>query len=217
LAELHYTNFAPQRWVTRALLLDLDAWVSSGMEPPPSRYPSLSKAELVPRESVRFPNTPAIAFPDYMPRVWRMDFGKEFLTKGVISNEPPLLDQPYTLLVPQVDADGNDRGGVRLPEIAAPLGTFTGWNIQLPQLSSLNYLAGLAGSFEPFPTTREEREKTGDARRSIEERYATQRNYIDQVNQAAQELVRQRFMLAEDLEAVESEARTMWDVIAKDH
>jgi hypothetical protein len=215
-AELHYTNFAPQRWVTRALLLDLDAWVGSGTEPPSSRYPSLAKAELVPRESIRFPNTPAIALPDYMPRVWKMDFGKEFLTRGIISNEPPLLAQPYTLLVPQVDADGNDLGGVRAPEIAAPLGTFTGWNVQLPQLSSLDYLAGLAGSFEPFPKTLAERERTADARKSIAERYASRRNYIDRVNQAAQELVRQRFMLAGDIDAVLSEAGTLWDVIALD-
>jgi hypothetical protein len=84
-------------------------------------------------------------------------------------------------------------------------------------LSSLDYLAGLAGSFEPFPKTREEREKAADARKSIAERYTSRRNYIDQVNRAAQELVRQRFMLAEDIEAVASEAGALWDVIALDN
>ena len=155
-------------------------------DPPRSLYPRLSKGELVARPSVRFPKTPAIAFPDYMPRVWRMDYGDDFPAKGIISNEPPLLGQPYTVLVPQVDPDGNDLGGVRIPEIAAPLGTFTGWNIQLPQLSSLDYLAGLFGSFEPFPKTSEERKRTGDARKAIAERYAGRQQYVDRVKRASQ-------------------------------
>jgi hypothetical protein len=213
--EMHYTNFAQQRWVTRALILDLDAWISSGKEPPPSRHPSLAKAELVPRESVRFPKTPAIGFPDYMPQVWRMDYGPEFLTKGIVANEPPVLGQPYTALVPQVDADGNDLGGIRLPEIAAPLGTFTGWNVQLPQLQNLHYLAGLFGSFEPLPKTREERERLGDARKSIAERYTGRQDYLDQVKRAAQELVRQRFMLVADVDAAVVRAGNMWDAIVK--
>jgi hypothetical protein len=215
LREEHYTNFAQQRWVTRALILDLDSWIASGVEPPPSRYPSLAKGELVARESVHFPKSPAIPFPDYMPQVWRMDFGPDFATKGIIANEPPVLGAPYTVLVPQVDADGNDLGGIRLPEIAAPLGTFTGWNIRLPRLSSLHYLSGLFGSFEPFPKTREDRESAADARKSIAERYPTRQDYLDQVKRAAQDLVKQRFMLPDDVDAAMRRAASMWDAIAK--
>src|SRR5205085_4077090 len=108
----HDANFAEQGWVTRALLLHLDAWVSTGAEPPPSRYPSIARKELGARQSVRFPKIPGLPFPDYMPHVWRMDYGPQFLTKGIISIEPPALGEPYTVLVPQVDADGNDLGGV---------------------------------------------------------------------------------------------------------
>ena len=214
--ELHYANFAEQRWVTRALLLDLDAWVASGAEPPPSRYPFVARAELTARASVRFPAAPVLRFPDYMPQVWRMDYGPEFLTRGIISREPPSLGPPYALLVPQVDAAGNDLGGVRLPEIAVPLGTFTGWNVQLPELKDLHYLAGLFGSFEPFPDTRGQRERTGDARLSLQERYTGRQNYLDRVKKAAEQLVRQRFMLANDIAPVLRRSAEMWDTIARE-
>ena len=71
----HFTNFAEQRWVTRALLLDLDAWTRNESEPPPSQYPSISKGELVALEDVHFPGAPSFPFTTYMPQVWRMDYG----------------------------------------------------------------------------------------------------------------------------------------------
>jgi len=214
-AELQYANFAQQRWIDRALLLDLDAWVASGKDPPPSRYPTLARKELVPRAAVQFPKSLAIAFPEYMPQVWRMDYGPEFLTKGIIANEPPVLGEPYPILVPQVDADGNDLGGIRPPEVAAPLGTFTGWNIQLPQLAGLHYLSGLIGSFEAFPKTMDDQQRSHDARRSIADRYAGRQDYMDHVRQAAQQLTRERFMLPDDVEAAVRKAGEMWDVIVK--
>jgi hypothetical protein len=211
----HYANFAEQRWVTRALLLDLDAWVRSGAEPPPSRHPLLAKGQLVSRETVRFPKIPGLTFPDYMPQVWRMDYGPEFPARGIISVEPPRLGAPYTVLVPQVDADGNDLGGVRLPEVAAPLGTYTGWNVQLPQLRDLHYLAGLLGSFEAFPRTKAERARSGDARRSLEERYNGRQDYLNRVEFAARDLVRQHLMLAGDVPAVLQRAAVMWDGLVR--
>jgi hypothetical protein len=207
----HFANFAEQRWVTRALLLDLDTWVRSGTEPPPSRYPLLGKGQLVARERVQFPKISSLVFPAYMPQVWPMNYGPEFLTRGIISVEPPSLGAPYTVLVPQVDADGNDLGGVRLPEVAAPLGTYTGWNVQLPELRDLHYLAGLVGSFEALPRTKADRERTGDTRRSIAERYNGRPEYLDQVERAARDLVKQNLMRADDVQAVLQRAAVMWD------
>jgi len=209
--ELHYMNFAQQEWVTRALLLDLDAWIGAGTEPPASRYPSLAKGELVAREAVRFPKSPAIPFPEYMPHVWRMDFGPEFAAKGITANEPPVLGRQYAVLVPQVDEYGNDRGGIRIPEIAAPLGTFTGWNVQLPQIANLEYLSGLVGSFEPLPITREGKKKNGDARKSIEESYSGREDYLDHVKRAAQDLVKQRLTLPGDVDDVMRRGAALWD------
>jgi hypothetical protein len=209
----HFPNFAQQRWVSRALLLDLDAWARNEMEPPPSQYPSISKGELVARQDVRFPRTPSFPFTTYMPQVWRMDFGPGYATTRVIAREPPQLGAPYRVLVPQVNADGNDISGIRLPEVAVPLGTYTGWNVTIPQLSDLEYLAGLVGGFEPFPMTREQREADGDTRLSIRERYSGRQDYLDRVKQAAEDLVRQRFLRREDVPAMVARAADIWDAV----
>ena len=148
----------------RALLLDLDAWTRNESEPPASQYPSISKGELVALEDVHFPAAPSFPFATYMPQVWRMDYGPRYATTKVITREPPQLGAPYRVLVPQVNADGNDVSGIRLPEVAVPLGTYTGWNVTVPQLSdlglsNLGYLSGLIGGFEPFALTKEQREQ----------------------------------------------------------
>ena len=205
-------NFAEQRWVLRALLVDLDRWIAAGAEPPASRYPTIARRQLVPREAVRFPKM-SLPFPGYMPGVWRMDYGPDYLTQHVITNEPPTLGAPYAVLVPQVDADGNDEGGIALPEVAVPLGTHTGWNVSTFSLSGLRYLAGLVGSFEPFASTRAEREKSGDPRRSIEERYANREDYLRRVKLAIADLVRDRFMLQDDAGGALERAQHTWDII----
>src|SRR5439155_3133761 len=132
--------------------------------------------ELVPFTRVRFPAAPSFPFATHVPQVWRMDFGPEYNKTRVITNEPPRLGAPYAVLVPQVNADGNDLAGIGLPEVAVPLGTYTGWNVTVPQLSDLGYLSGLVGGFETFPLTREDREKSGDARLSIGERSTGRQN-----------------------------------------
>jgi hypothetical protein len=209
----HFTNFAEQRWATRALLLDLDAWTRNESEPPPSRYPTIAKRELVPFTDVRFPRASAFPFVGYMPQIWRMDYGPRYGEARVITLEPPRLGAPYQILVPQVDADGNDVSGVRLPEVAVPLGTYTGWNITVPQLNDLGYLSGLVGGFEPFPLTRDLREKSHDVRMSIAERYAGRQDYLERVKRTGDDLVRQRFILGADVSAVVRRAGQIWDVL----
>jgi len=209
----HALNFADQKWVLRALLIDLDKWLAAGTEPPPSRYPTIARRQLVPRESVRFPKIPSLPFAEYMPGVWRMDYGAEYATTRVITKEPPSLGDPYTVLVPQVNADGNDEGGIALPEVAVPLGTHTGWNVSTFQLSGLRYLAGLVGSFQPFARTKAEREQSGDSRSSIEERYSNRQDYLQRVRRAATDLVRERFVLQDDVEGVVQQADQTWSVI----
>jgi hypothetical protein len=210
----HDLNFADQRWVLRALLLDLDDWIRAGTAPPPSRYPTIARGELVPRSGVTFPHAPAMPFAEYMPGVWRMDYGAGFADSRVITREPPGLGAPYTVLVPQVNADGNDMGGIPLPEIAVPLGTHTGWNVTVPPLPGLRYLAGLVGAFVPFAKTREARVDSGDARLSLAERYAGKDTYLTQVERAARTLVGQRFLLADDVVAVRERAAAAWDAVA---
>jgi hypothetical protein len=209
----HDMNFAQQRWVLRALLLDLDAWLVAGTAPPPSRYPTLARGELVPRDGVTFPRVPALPFADYLPQVWRMDYGADFANTRVITREPPALGAPYPVLVPQVNADGNDLGGVALPEVAVPLGTHTGWNVTVPSLAGLRYLAGLVGSFVPFAPTRDARLATGDTRPSIAERYAGRQAYLSQVERAARALVQERLLLEGDIGLVRQRADAAWSAI----
>ena len=142
-----------------------------------------------------------------------MDFGPEYNKTRIITDEPPRLGAPYAVLVPQVNTDGNDVSGIRLPEVAVPLGTYTGWNVTIPALKDLGYLSGLMGGFEPFALTREVRLKNGDMRLSIEERYAGRQDYLDRIKQAAQGLVRERFMLAEDVSAVLERASEIWNAV----
>jgi hypothetical protein len=211
-----FVNFAQQRWVTRALILDLDAWVRTDNEPPASHYPTVSKGELVALDDVRFPKVPSFPFTSYMPRVWRMDFGPDYSTTRVISIEPPKTGEPFRVLVPQVNADGNDVAGIRLPEVAVPLGTYTGWNVTVPQLTDLRYLGGLVGAFEPFARTKAQRDASGDSRLSIAERYSSRADYLDKVKRAAGDLVRQRFLRIEDVPAVLQAAERIWNAIVAD-
>jgi hypothetical protein len=145
-----------------------------------------------------------------------MDYGPQYAATRVISIEPPKTGEPFRVLVPQVNADGNDVAGIRLPEVAVPLGTYTGWNVTIPQLSDLRYLSGLVGSFEPFARTTEHRTASGDARLSIAERYRGRSDYLDKVKRAADDLVRQRFLRSADIPAVVRSAERMWNAVAGD-
>ena len=211
----NYGNFANSWWAMRALVLDLDAWMTRGQDPPASVYPHLGSG-LVARDKVQFPKIPGLAFPSYMPQTWRMDFGKNFIASGVATVDPPRLGAEYTVLVPQVDDDGNDQGGIALPFLAVPLGTFTGWNYELPRLESFHYLAGLIGSFQQFPRTKADRLQSGDPRPSIAERYINRADYLDKVHAASLQLVERRFLLAGDLDAIEKESAHFWDVLTID-
>ena len=142
-----------------------------------------------------------------------MDYGPRYTTTRVMTREPPQLGAPYRVLVPQVNADGNDVSGIRLPELAVPLGTYTGWNVTVPQLKELRYLSGLIGGFEPFPLTREQRHNTGDTRLSLAERYTGRQDYLDRVKRAADDLVRQRFMRGEDVPSVLERAEHIWSAV----
>jgi hypothetical protein len=109
----------------------------------------------------------------------------------------------YPTLVPQVDADGNDLGGIRLPYLAAPLGTFTGWSLIKQEYGGATPdICGQLGQFIPFANTKAERLTAADPRLSIEERYRTQADYVRAVKEAGGALVRQRFLLIEDYDRV---------------
>ena len=111
----------------------------------------------------------------------------------------------YTILVPAVDGDGNDRAGVRVPMVAAPLGTYCGWNLRSRGFGH-GAMHEFSGSYIPLPETPEEQRATGDPRRSITERYPDTVSYVRASTAAARELVEAGLMLEEDVERVAAAA-----------
>ena len=110
--------------------------------------------------AVQFPKIPGVAFPTRTQRAWQADYGPQF-AQGIVTQEPPKLGAPFATLVPQVDRDGNEIGGIRMPEIQAPLGTYTGWNLRAPEIGAPDELYSMQGSWIPFARTRKDREQIG--------------------------------------------------------
>ncbi|MEE4587978.1 MULTISPECIES: alpha/beta hydrolase domain-containing protein [Streptomyces] len=109
------------------------------------------------------------------------------------------------MLVPAVDADGNETAGVRAPMVAAPLGTYTGWNTRAPGQGH-GAPHEFSGPTFPFAATEDERLITGDPRPSIQKRYRDSTDYVARIRAAAEELVARRLLLEEDLERATSAA-----------
>jgi len=201
------------RWTLRALLVALDSWVKDGAEPPPSRYPKIADASLAPLRAVAFPKLPGVQFPSRIQQAWHVDYGEEFRTAGIVTVEPPKVGTAFPMRLPQVDADGNDTAGIRMPATAVPLATYTGWNLRSPGIGAPDELYSMTGSFIPFARTRAEREKTGDPRLSVEERYTSKQAYLDKVEAAAGDLVKERFLLQRDVPLVVARASAEWDFV----
>ena len=141
--------------------------------------------------------------------LFAQEYGPQFRpgeAAGVITQFPPKLGtQAYRNLVAQVDADGNDLGGIRSVFVQVPLGTYTGWNHYHDALFKDGFCT-LAGSFIPFAKTRQERMVAGDPRPSLEERYPDKAAYVAAVRKAADELAAKRFLLPEDAQRLKDEA-----------
>lgn len=199
--------------VLRALLVALDQWVSTGREPPASRYPRIADGTLVDLETFRkaFPQIPGVRTPAVCYSPFRLDFGPRWVTAGIADCVPPRLGPPYRTLVPAVDADGNERAGIRLPEVAVPLATYTGWNLRAAAYGAEGMLAPYNGSYLIFARTRAERQQRGDPRPSILERYPTREVYLARLTQAALQLHDDGFLLDEDVVAIlKTAAKQPW-------
>lgn len=201
-------------WFLRSLILKLDAWVRHGTPPPDSRYPKVQDSTLVPVAQVGFPDLSSISVPDATPVIHRLDFGPQFRSGGIADLEPPAIGEAYPRLVPQVDANGNEIGGLKTPELAVPLGTYTGWQPFDHSRKRLFVPLGY-GVFVPFPLTQADRERYSDPRSSINELYADRDSYLGQVSAVALNLVEDGYVLGEDVGAILERARENWDRVIK--
>ena len=209
----HLSNPNDYRWVMRALLPAMQEWLKEGKEPPPSRYPRIAGGELVALGNLQCPKLAGVSVPTRPQRAWRVDYGPGFRSDGIVTIEPPKLGKPFPALVPQVNADGNELAGIRLPEVQVPLATYTGWNLRDPRIGAPDEMYSMIGSWFPFAARRAERLKTGDPRLSLEERYRNRQDYLDQVRAAAEQLAGQGYVLARDIPAMVQRSAAEWDYL----
>jgi Alpha/beta hydrolase domain len=188
----------------RAALINLDRWITEGIEAPPSRHPRLSDATAVTREEVLafFARLPGFAPPDpqRLPFVRTVDLGGDEAVG--IGRYPALEGSFYPALVAAVDRDGNETAGIRMPDLTVPVGTHAGWNPRDPVTGSPEQIVpmnGLTLWFAPDEVTRAAR---GDPRRSLAERYRDEADYAAKVRTAALQLVSERYLLDGDVEPV---------------
>ncbi len=212
-------NPVPHTETQNALRVHFRNWVMKGIDPPDSRYPTLrgSKADrnLVDanKDAMGFPTIPAAAAPagwrpsapeaGFINPVLDYDWGPDFDpsdASGVPTNVPPPIKRVIKMLVPRVDADGNEMGGVPVVLRDAPLGTYLGWNITAGGARPFHQgqLCDYVGGMIPFTKTKAERQASGDPRLSLEERYTDHAGYVSAVSAAAAKAVAAGFLLQAD-------------------
>jgi hypothetical protein len=185
--------------------------VKNGVEPPASLYPTNASGSLVPVNSTRRPQIPGVAIAKIPAQPYRVDYGPRW-TQGIIDREPPRIGEPYAVRVSQVDSIGNDIGGIRSVEARVPLATYYPW--QLRTGVAPDRLVSFQGTFVPLPRTEAERASMHDPRPSLETLYGGDRTaFLKRVDAAAAELMMQRFLLPEDVEAARTRMAATWDWI----
>ena len=204
----------PIKYFWRAMIANMDAWVRSNTPPPPSSYPKIADGTLVPLGDYVLPQIPGVNRPHEANRAYRLDFGPNW-RHGILLIQPPKVGEPFPVLVPQVDADGNEREGVRLPEITVPLATYTSWNLRDPSIGAPDQRVSFEASYLPFPKTAAERQKNGDPRKSIAERYSSREDYLTRYTRAVEDLIKQRWLLPEDRSALLDRGEQEWDEATK--
>ncbi len=217
----HAFNCLDYRCLLRAALVNLDRWVSNDEPAPPSQYPRIADATATPPAGAapRLEAVPGVKLPRPLRKFTRLDFGPDPLVPTVV---PVTVGRDYPCLVSQVDADGNEAAGIRLPLVSVPLATHLGWNRRHADIGgegqtlSTGGASGgtLRGSSIPFAATRAEREETGDPRESIEERYASRQDFLEQIENAARQLVADGYLLAEDVEPLVAQASEHYEAMA---
>jgi hypothetical protein len=199
----------PIKYFWRAMIANMDAWVRSYTLPPASSYPKIADGTLVPPHDYALPKIPGVNPPHEANAAYHLDFGPKW-QEGILAIQPPKVGDPFPVLVPQVDADGNERDGVRLPEITVPLATYTSWNLRDPSIGAPDQRVSFEASYLPFPKTVAEREKTRDPRKSIAERYGSREEYVSRYTRALDDLVKQQWILPEDRDAMLGRAEQEW-------
>jgi len=209
------SNPAPSSPMRAAIINKLIAWVKSDAPMPKSVYPTIADGTLVANTTAAmgFPSIPGAPSPQGLqyPLI-DYDLGSQFRygDQSGILTRIPIVKTTLPQLVVKVDADGNEVSGIKSPLLSAPLGTYTGWNVATAGVFKGQLCIGGSpvGGFIPFAKTKAERVASGDTRLSLEERYRDHDGYVSAVKAAAEKIVREGFLTAEDAAAMVSQAET---------
>jgi hypothetical protein len=200
----------------RAFLINLDRWVSEGVEPPPSTFPRLADGTAITREAAleQFAALPGMSLLDVakLPKLRRLDFGPD-MSRG-IAQLPPKVGAAYPSYVSALDADGNEVVGIRVPDVSVPVGTYTGWVPRHAETGGAGQLLDMQGTTLPFAATPRERQESGDPRPSIAERYRDRDDYLAKARAAAERLAQQHYILDEDIDLAVELATERYDALA---
>jgi len=210
------TDAAP---AMRALFVALDQWVTDGIAPPESRVPRVSDGTavfsepspttvtgVVPQVRLGFPSIPDVAYTGVVTTRRLFDFGPSF-DQGIVTRvSPAFVDRPtYPSFVSKTDEDGNEIAGIRLPPVAVPVATTTGWALRREEFGLDDGCEG-AGQSIPLAITEVDRRQANDPRLSLQERYGTHAGYVRAVADAARELMSERLLLDRDVQRYIDEA-----------
>jgi hypothetical protein len=197
--------------VLRALFVALDHWVTQGVKPPKSEVPGPGHRAYsialdngigyVPQAALGWPNIPGVTYSGLITVRHLFDFGPRF-DQGIMDTNPPDFSGPvYPSYVSKVDHDGNEVAGIRLPDVAAPIATTTGWGLRAAAFGGGPWDGcESAGQWLPFANTKAERLAAGDPRKSLQERYKDHAGYVKEVAKEARKLHERRLLLPEDVQ-----------------
>lgn len=207
---------ADYRPLMRALVTAMDEWVRDDKAPPPSAYPRIADGSLVgwKKNESGWPAVPGVAYPAVIHQPPLVDRGPEWESRGIATIEPPIVKEHYVVKVPAYGPDGNERGTLLGAGVAVPVATYTSWNLRNEEVGAAGELLNLQGGYIPFAQTEATRAKTRDPRPALLKRYPTYEDYEKQAISAAEKLIAQRYLLAEDLprqKALFEKFRPLWE------
>ncbi len=202
--------------VERALVTSMENWLVRGTEPPRSRYPTVASGQAVAPNATAmgFPNLNAIRVPNgptgtatSLSLTGVAPVNQVFVTD--YRNAVPVADlnKQYTLFVPRVDANGNETSGILMPELAAPLATYAGWNLR-----SVGHAVGenclFTGTALPFAVNPASKAAT-DPRATLAQLYTGRADYFARFDAAADALVAAGLFTAVDADVYKRGARNV--------
>ena len=210
---LYGFNVVDFRPLLRAALANLVSWVEKGTLPPETKVPRLDQGTAITMERAfeRFEHIQHIRTPD-PSRMWRIreiNIGTQEIHG--ITTYPVEELQEYPKFVSDVDSDGNEIAGIRMPDISVPIGTHTGWNLRSPETGSPEQIISMVGFTDYFPPDKPSSLSTKDPRKSISERYNSRSSYINECRDAAKKLVEERYLLEGDIELVVANCGLRYD------